>query len=48
MYQTTIHFLNYSGQESKQTLFAVCVSDKRVTLKQGQGHPTQNDNVDPE
>ena len=30
----------YSGQESKKKQFAVYLSDKPVTLKQGQGHKT--------
>ena len=48
---TTPH-LNYSRQESKQasknTQFALDISDTPVTLKQSQGNKTYNENVYPE
>ena len=46
MYVKTIQHLNYSGQESKKQ-FAVYESQIPVTLKEGQGHQTWYELVDP-
>ena len=46
MYVRTIQLLNYGGQESKKQ-FAVYDSEKPVTLKQGQGHQTWYELVEP-
>ena len=46
MYVRTIQHLNYGKQESKKQ-FAVYDSDKPVTYKEGQGHQTCYELVDP-
>ena len=46
MHVTTIQRFNYSGQESKNTQFAVHTSDITVTLKHSQGHQAYNGNVE--
>ena len=45
-YVATIQSLIYRQQEPK-THIAIYISDTPVTLKQGQGHQTLNDNADP-
>ena len=48
MYIATVQCLNYTGKDSKKTnQFTVYVFETLVTLKQGQGHKTLYDLVDP-
>ena len=47
LYAKAIQRLNCSGQESKKKKFAVYDSAVPATLKQGQGHQTWNELVDP-
>ena len=52
MHVATIQPSNKNRQESKQeskknNLFAVYNSDTPLNFKQGQGHQTYNENVDP-